>query len=216
MIQNYERLEKFNSSPCYASVNWVVISWRIGDKPLPQPMLVYCQLDSWGQVSVKFQLESYHFHSRKCIWKCRPPQRRPFCPGGDELMWHNIQLGNTMTYTKISGNLEAVFSNCPRTWQASRQHCYRGSETSRDIVLKRLMGGNETGPTGLHVILTQWGRDKIAAISHTTFSYAFSLMQMYVFRIRFLWSLFLRVELTILQHWPNRGQAIIWTNAGVL
>ena len=26
-----------------------------------------------------------HFHSRKLIWKCRLPQWRPFCPGGDEL-----------------------------------------------------------------------------------------------------------------------------------
>ena len=40
-----------------------------GAKPLPEPMLVYCQLESWQQVSVKFESEFYHFHSRKCIWK---------------------------------------------------------------------------------------------------------------------------------------------------
>ena len=40
-------------------------------KPLPEPMLVYCQLDSWEQVSLKFESEFYHFHSRKCIWKYR-------------------------------------------------------------------------------------------------------------------------------------------------
>ena len=41
-------------------------------KPLPESMLVYCQLDPWEQVSVKFESEFYPFHSRKCIWKCLP------------------------------------------------------------------------------------------------------------------------------------------------
>ena len=53
-----------------------------GVKPLPDPMLVYRQLDSCEQVSVKFISEFYHFHSRKCVWKCRLPRWRPFCPGG--------------------------------------------------------------------------------------------------------------------------------------
>ena len=57
-----------------------------GAKPLPEPMLIYCQLDSWEHISVKFESEFYHFHSRKCSWKCRLPKWRPFCPGGDELM----------------------------------------------------------------------------------------------------------------------------------
>ena len=33
--------------------------------------LDYCQLDSWKQVSVKFESKFYHIHSRKCFWKCR-------------------------------------------------------------------------------------------------------------------------------------------------
>ena len=57
-----------------------------GAKPLPEPMLVYCQLDSWEQVSVKFESEFYHFHSRKCIWKCLLPKWWPSCPGRDELI----------------------------------------------------------------------------------------------------------------------------------
>ena len=56
-----------------------------GIKSLPEPMLVYCQLDSWEQISVKFELEFYHFQSRKCIWNCRLPKWWPFCPRGDEL-----------------------------------------------------------------------------------------------------------------------------------
>ena len=57
----------------------------IGAKPLPEPMLAYCRLESWEQISMKLESEFYHFHSRKCIWKCHLPNWRPFCPGEDEL-----------------------------------------------------------------------------------------------------------------------------------
>ena len=49
--------------------------------------------------------------------------------------------------------------------------------------------------------LTYWGRDKIATISPTTFLNALSWMKIYEFRLRFRWSLFLRLELTTFQHW---------------
>ena len=55
-----------------------------GAKPLSEPMLSYCQLDSWEHISVKFELEFDHFHARKCIWTCHLPIWRPFCPGADE------------------------------------------------------------------------------------------------------------------------------------
>ena len=54
-------------------------------KPLPEPMLAYCQLDCWEQISLRCKSKIYHFHSTKCIWNCRLPKWRPFCPGGDEL-----------------------------------------------------------------------------------------------------------------------------------
>ena len=47
---------------------------------------------------------------------------------------------------------------------------------------------------------THWGRDKMAAISQTTFSNEFSWMKMYEFRLRFNWNLFLRFLSTI-WHW---------------
>ena len=51
------------------------------------------------------------------------------------------------------------------------------------------------------ISLIHWGRDKMDAIFQTTFSSAFSWMKMYKFRLKFHWSLFLRVQLTIFQHW---------------
>ena len=56
-----------------------------GAKPLPEPMPVYCQLDSREQISVKFESEFYDFHLRNFIWKCRLPEWQPFCPEGDGL-----------------------------------------------------------------------------------------------------------------------------------
>ena len=68
--------------------------------------------------------------------------------------------------------------------------------------------------------LTHWGRDKMDTIFQT-FSNIFSWMKIYKFQIRFHWSLFPTVQLTIFQDWfsdngfaPSRQQAIIWTNNG--
>ena len=49
--------------------------------------------------------------------------------------------------------------------------------------------------------LTHWGRDKMAAISQTTLSNAFSWIKILEFRLKFHWNLLLRVQLTIFQHW---------------
>ena len=49
--------------------------------------------------------------------------------------------------------------------------------------------------------LTNWGRDKMAAIFQTTLSNAFSWMNVLEFRLKFHWSLFLRIQLTIFPHW---------------
>ena len=51
------------------------------------------------------------------------------------------------------------------------------------------------------VNLTHWGREKMDAISQTTFWSAFSWMKIFELRLKFHWSLFLRVQLTIFQHW---------------
>ena len=51
------------------------------------------------------------------------------------------------------------------------------------------------------LVLTHRNRDKTAGTFQTTFSIAFSWIKMYDFRLKFHWSLFLRVKLTILQQW---------------
>ena len=78
-----------------------------------------------------------------------------------------------------------------------------------DIILKpifrfkprSLLWLTHLSPGDTDVIVTHWGRNKMAAIFQTTFSNAFSWMKMYTFRFRFHWSMFPWVQLTIFQHW---------------
>ena len=44
------------------------------------PMLNFCELVHWEQISMKFESNCKHLHARKCIWKCRLEKWRPFCP----------------------------------------------------------------------------------------------------------------------------------------
>ena len=48
---------------------------------------------------------------------------------------------------------------------------------------------------------THWDRDQMEATSQTTFLKAFSWMKMFEFQSKFHWSVFVRVQLTIFQHW---------------
>ena len=76
-----------------------------GAKLLNEPMLLHCQLHSWERISVKFESEFYHFHSRKCIWKCRPLKWQPFRSEVYEwilwqllLRWSKYQRSNREEY----------------------------------------------------------------------------------------------------------------------
>ena len=58
--------------------------------------------------------------------------------------------------------------------------------------------------TNAVIFLAQWGRDKMAAISQTTYSNVFSWIEMLEFRLKFHWSLSLDVQLTNIttyQYW---------------
>ena len=75
--------------------------------------------------------------------------------------------------------------------------------TARTVTTIPLQPGGLRGkkwPT-LDIQLTHWGRDKMAAIFQTTFTNAFSWMEMYNLRLSFHWSLFPGVQLTIFHRW---------------
>ena len=68
-----------------SSLIQVIACRMFGAKSLPEPILVYCQLDSLVQGSVKFESDCQHFRSGKYIWKCCVPKWRTLCPGRGEL-----------------------------------------------------------------------------------------------------------------------------------
>ena len=69
-----------------------------------------------------------------------------------------------------------------------------------------------TGVMDLHNYLTHWGRDKMAAISQTTFSNAFSSMKMFEFRLQFQWLKF--VPKVPINNIPELVQIIAWRQPG--
>ena len=60
---------------------------------------------------------------------------------------------------------------------------------------------NNSIPQKQYFFLTHWCRDNMDAISQTIFWNSFSWMKMFQLRLKFDWSLFPRVHLTIFQHW---------------
>ena len=90
-----------------------------------------------------------------------------------------------------------------RSWMASRHWNCCKYMTHRWFVmwLSHWFIAPEGRTTSAWFHLTHRGRDKMDAIAQTRVSSAFSWMKMYEFRLRFHWNSFLRVELTIFQHW---------------
>ena len=77
--------------------------------------------------------------------------------------------------------------SCASTWET----CWPAETTTQSLLRSYKIGEKST-----HVPL-----DKMAAMSQTIFSDAFSWMKSFVFWLKFHWSLFLRVQLTITHHW---------------
>ena len=114
-------------------------------KPLPDPMLAYCQLDLRGQISVKFEFEFYHFHSRKYLWSCRQMAAILFRGRGV-----NLAVRCLITWSSEISKLQDWLYKFPYhsvICQVSQQHCGRDAckipackisewlETSRPISL---------------------------------------------------------------------------------
>ena len=123
-------------------------------------------------------------------------------------IWVRIDFGNSespvchqaIIWTNANflsiGHMRTNFSEI--RVQTKRMNDVISWNVSEHVVYKISEVGYQQAPWGL---LTHWGRDKMAAISQTMFWNAFSWMKMYEFCLRFLRNVFLRIELTIFQHW---------------
>ena len=63
---------------------------------------------------MKLELEFYHFHLRKCIWKFHSPKKRPFCPAGQSYQ-ELSQWGLNKMVVNLQTTFLTVFS-FPKKW----------------------------------------------------------------------------------------------------
>ena len=116
-------------------MNWVRIGSGNGLSPVRRqaidwkPNLAYSQLSTWKQISVKFESEFYHFHSRKCIWNCRLPKWRPYCPGGRRVLClHGIPAEHEVS-RGLSRNIypSTPYCHCPTKNKYLWLDCFNSS-----------------------------------------------------------------------------------------
>ena len=133
---------------------------------------------------------------------------------GKGLMWAAFHCTVSNHLSKISvrnyKNIEGYTAHIivswpnPKQWQmghtSNLMMMMRSSTGILTIVIKKWVSwihndrmlDNVSLFSALCIVLTHWGRDKMDAISW---------MKMFEYRLKFHWSLFLRVHLTISQHW---------------
>ena len=139
----------------YLNQCWFIVKW-----------------DSWEQISVKFVSEFYHFHPRKCIWKCCLQKWWPFCPG-EMSWWRHPEMSPISVSISMIQNITVSMFYWWVTCLTDSPSCHFNSLRPRQ--------------NGCHF--------------QTTFSDVFSWMKMYKFQLRFHWGLSPRVQSTIFQHW---------------
>ena len=130
-----------------------------------------------------------------------------------KLPWHVINpdlIGYLKLWLKRKGLskdfnyklINCLWNGSPEPWPLRRRFCcttafdgFLDSVTCPSYVNEFLT------EAGIYERLTHLPQDKMAAISQTIFSYAFSWMKRFVFWLKFHYNLFLRVQLTTAQHW---------------
>ena len=80
----------------------IMASHQFGAKPLSKAMLIYCQLDSWKQISVKLESEFYHFILPRGRWVKFEPV----------IFTCNINLANFFSHSRSKQGKSEGFHNC--------------------------------------------------------------------------------------------------------
>ena len=130
-------------------------------------------------------------------WPSQVCRQFEFCPVGSTQPWMELFCFNSQRrHTNIF--LSSILSFIPHlsmNWSIYRFIC-RSIWQSESVFIYDLIHIIVTGN-----ILTHFPMDKMDAISQTIFSDEFSLMKRFVLWSKFHWSLFVRAQMTITQHW---------------
>ena len=115
-----------------------------------------------------------------------------------ELKASNVTIGYDLGH-----DLDLEFSRSNTEFAISQSKVIRRS----GVRIYKIMTGvtSDVGVLWTRLVLTHWGRDKMATIFQMTYSKAiskpFSSMKVFVYWLMFHWNLFPRVQLTIIHHW---------------
>ena len=157
-----------------------------GTKPLPEPMLIYCQLDRKEHISMKLYLKCKYFHSRKCNSKCHQqngchfvsPSRYSHRPHALEvLLWSGHYLGHhvsmmscgwgtcwkVVTFFSHDYKIRHVLLGFSLMTTELDMFFFGCKRFWRHFLWSRFHFQNDQGDQ-----LTHWGWDKMAAILQTT------------------------------------------------
>ena len=104
-------------------------------------------------------------------------------------VWYNISVRHTFLNSIKMWLCRKFIKLIHACWdKAIKYATYRSYHCIQNVLKRQL-------------ILTQWGWDKISAISYMTFSNAFSWKKVDKFHLRFHLNLFLWFKLAVYQHW---------------
>ena len=116
---------------------------------------------------------------------------------------------------KTANTSPATFCETPRAYACQRIHLVSPTGDSREYMVccNKCLETDTGGYGGQEILMGAWHcgmhdlthipLDKMPTISQTTFSNAFSWTKSFVFWFEFQWSLFLRVQSTMSQHWSR-------------
>ena len=160
-----------------------------GHKPVMTYFHLEPQLHFWWNHLSKFKPTNLSKQNIYMIAKCRP-----FQSGLSSLIIYEKSVHCPGKYL--------LMKSFKILWLSSRIKCliYRHNRLLRYLFYKYLWI-TESVYELIVLRRTHWGRDKIDAILQTTFSNANSWTKVSEFRLKFHWSLFLKIQLTIFQHW---------------
>ena len=198
------RKQKHNNSSkfvdCWQTSWWlntaVCILLESGKKcPQPRSLTDTTSPGPWGFDARPFACQKQHKN-----WKHRSERDRRFDVqlGADSLSG-NVTNESTADQLGTWHSTVRNFAWFRRPfWKMPLQRKYIWNQLkSQNVEKLRVICGRHW----LGWCLTHWDQDKMAAIYQTHFSNAFSGIKMYTFRLRFHWSLFPMIQLTIFQHW---------------
>ena len=147
-----------------------VMAWCLfGTKPLPEPMLAYCQLNSWEQISMKFESEFYHFQENAF--------ENVVCKNGGHFVQREVSYCISCKFPLMHRDaLDDARQHCIEAFEfcISSISAFNAIQYSEYYVRQLVQGlhRNYIRQSAFHCplqILTHWDLNKMAEIMQMTF-----------------------------------------------